>query len=86
MLPLDKSTLFFCCPAFSFRVPGLFFLAGGDNGSTESEAAVDGNMKEVTDRVACLWARLGKKEQESYAARASPLWYKHEWFAFCVAF
>ena len=39
----------------------------------KSEAAVDGNRKEMEDRVASLPARLGNREPKEYAARASAL-------------
>ena len=63
-------------PSFAFLLS--FFLGGATAATMKSEAAVDGNIKDVTDRVASLQARLGSRKLKNYAARASPLWYEYE--------
>ena len=68
----------------SFSPP--FFLGGLTAAALKSEAAVDGNRKEMADRVASLQARLGNRELENYAVRASPLWYEYDLFVFCFAY
>ena len=55
-----------------------FCLGGATVAALKSETAVDGNKKEVADRVASLQARLGSTKLETYAAHASPLWYEYE--------
>ena len=58
----------FACLACFFS---LFFLGGATAAAAlKSEAAVDGNRKEVADRFP---ARLGSIEPENYATRASAL-------------
>ena len=52
-----------------------FFCRGATAVALKSEAAVDGNRKEVADRVSSVQPRLGSTEPENCAARASPLFY-----------
>ena len=51
-----------------------------------SEAAVDGNRKEMADRVASFPARLSSREPENYAARAYPLRYENDFLCQGVLF
>ena len=72
-IPGEFFFFFFAVVRLVLRLWPSFLLGGATAAAPKSEAAVDGNRKEVADRVASLHARLGNRELENYAACASPL-------------
>ena len=63
----------------------FMFPWGATAAAVKSEVPVDVNRKEVAGLVIRLQARLGNEKLESYAARASYLWYEREKYIFLLA-